>query len=121
MSRWREAIAIERRPEVLARLGRLCTRLGELHEAEELLLESIRRAPEVSDAHFYLGLSRNAICLKVRESAWNGRLRSRNGALGLPFLVKCIDNWTWRIKPVGPSSAQLFSTPATPRRGMASA
>jgi tetratricopeptide (TPR) repeat protein len=55
IGRWREVIAVDRRPEWLARLGRLCTRAGELEEAEKLLVESVRLAPDVSDAHFYLG------------------------------------------------------------------
>jgi tetratricopeptide (TPR) repeat protein len=57
LARWRDALAIQRSPAILARMGRLCTVMGHLQEAESLLLEAISRAPSLSDAYFYLGFN----------------------------------------------------------------
>ena len=57
LDRWRDALAIERSPAILIRMGRLCTVMGHLQEGESLLLEAISKEPSVSDAYFYLGFN----------------------------------------------------------------
>lgn len=57
---WQEALAIERRPLILARLGRLRTREGEFQEGERLLREAISIEPTYAEAYFYLGFNQKA-------------------------------------------------------------
>jgi tetratricopeptide (TPR) repeat protein len=74
IERWRAAIAIERRPELLMRLGRLCSKHGDVDAAERLLLEAIERAPGLSDAHYYLGFlyERSGQLTRARECLERG-------------------------------------------------
>ncbi len=55
LNRWRIAAAQERRPDILARLGRVCDWEGHDEEAEAFLLEAIGKDHEYPDAYYFLG------------------------------------------------------------------
>jgi len=55
LQKWRAAADLERTPEIVARLGRLCSLEGHDDEAERILLQVISRNPSYPDARFFLG------------------------------------------------------------------